>query len=132
MVTRGDIAKAMARPGGREETVLQAGSDSVIVACPDELLEDAVVKMVRNHVGRLPVVDRRDPARILGYLGRHGIVAALGRRLDEEHVREPGRLALRVRFLRSRNRQRKVSREAALAPRRAESVGTVADGRKPE
>jgi hypothetical protein len=46
--------------------------------------------MLRNNIGRLPVVDRKDPARVVGYLGRPGIMAARLRRLDEEHVREPG------------------------------------------
>ena len=43
-----------------------------------------------HNIGRLPVVDRNDPARILGYLGRPGIMSARLRRLEEEHVREPG------------------------------------------
>jgi len=38
----------------------------------------------------LPVVDRDDPRRVVGYLGRKGILAARSRRLEEEHVREPG------------------------------------------
>lgn len=50
----------------------------------------AAAKMLRNNIGRLPVVDREDPRRVLGYLGRPGIMAARLHRLDEEHVREPG------------------------------------------
>jgi hypothetical protein len=46
--------------------------------------------MLRNNIGRLPVVDRKDPLRVIGYLGRPGIMAARLRRLDEEHVRERG------------------------------------------
>jgi chloride channel protein, CIC family len=45
---------------------------------------------LRHGIGRLPVVDRNDPRRIVGYLGRSGIMAARLRRLEEEHVREPG------------------------------------------
>jgi hypothetical protein len=46
--------------------------------------------MLRNDIGRLPVVDRKDPWNVVGYLGRPGILAARLRRLEEEHVREPG------------------------------------------
>jgi CIC family chloride channel protein len=46
--------------------------------------------MLRNGVGRLPVVSREDPHRVVGYLGRSGIMAARLKRLEEEHVREPG------------------------------------------
>ena len=71
-------------------TVLDAGSREVVVTYPDETLHDASAKMLRNNIGRLPVVDRKDPRRVVGYLGRPGIMAARLRRLDEEHVREPG------------------------------------------
>ena len=70
--------------------VLEAGTRNVIVAYPDEVLYEASAKMLRNNVGRLPVVDRKDPRHVIGYLGRPGIMAARLRRLEEEHVREPG------------------------------------------
>jgi hypothetical protein len=38
----------------------------------------------------MPVVDRNDPQHVVGYLGRPGVMAARLRRLEEEHVREPG------------------------------------------
>ena len=62
----------------------------MVVTYPDETLHEASAKMLRHKVGRLPVVDRVDPRRVLGYLGRNGIMEARVRRLDEEHVREPG------------------------------------------
>jgi chloride channel protein, CIC family len=54
------------------------------------VLHEASAKMLRHNIGRLPVVDRNDPGRVVGYLGRPGILAARLRRLEEEHVREPG------------------------------------------
>jgi CIC family chloride channel protein len=75
--------------------VLEAGTRDVVVTYPDEVLHDASAKMLRNNIGRLPVVDRKDPARVVGYLGRQGIMAARLHRLDEEHVREPGWMGLR-------------------------------------
>ena len=70
--------------------MLDAGSQRLVVTYPDELLYEAAAKMLRNDVGRLPVVSRQDPAELVGYLGRSGIMTARLRRLEEEHVREPG------------------------------------------
>ena len=90
MITRGDVMRALDKDPSGTVTVLEAGSKNVIVTYPDELLHDASAKMLRHNIGRLPVVDRKDPQRVVGYLGRPGILAARLRRLEEEHVREPG------------------------------------------
>ena len=43
--------------------------------------------MLHNDIGRLPVVDRKDPPQhVVGYLGRPEIMAARLHRLDQEHV----------------------------------------------
>ena len=39
-------------------TVIEAGSHDLIVAFPDEVLHEAATKMLRNNIGRLPVVSR--------------------------------------------------------------------------
>jgi CBS domain-containing protein len=90
VITRGDVMRALDRDPTGAMTVLDAGTRNVIVTYPDEMLHDASAKMLRNDIGRLPVVDRNDPMQVVGYLGRAGIMAARLRRLDEEHVREPG------------------------------------------
>lgn len=46
--------------------------------------------MLKNHIGRLVVVDRNDPKHVVGYLGRAAILSARLRRLEEECVREKG------------------------------------------
>jgi CIC family chloride channel protein len=71
-------------------TVLEAGSRDLVVGFPDETISEASDRMLQNEIGRLPVVDRSDPRKLIGYLGRHGVMAARLRRLHEEHVREPG------------------------------------------
>jgi CBS domain-containing protein len=92
IITRGDVVRALeAGPNGT--TVLDAGSRDLIVAYPDEVLHDAVTKMVRNNVGRLPVVDRNDERHLIGYLGRASVMTARLRRVEEEHFRETGLLA---------------------------------------
>ena len=90
VITRGDVMRELDRDPSGARRVIEAASQNVIVTYPDELLHDAAAKMLRNDIGRLPVVERADPARIVGYLGRSGIMAARLRRLEEEHVREPG------------------------------------------
>jgi chloride channel protein, CIC family len=50
-----------------------------------------------NDIGRLPVVDRADPRKVVGHLGRSGVMAARLRRFQDEHVREPGWFAGKVR-----------------------------------
>ena len=90
VITRGDVMRALNVDPSGAVTVLDAGSHDVVVTYPDEMLHDASAKMLRNNIGRLPVVDRKDRRRVVGYLGRPGIMAARLRRLDEEHVREPG------------------------------------------
>jgi CIC family chloride channel protein len=88
MITRGDVLRALEQDAS--VTVLDASSRNIVITYPDETLHDAAAKMLRYNIGRLPVVDRKDERHILGYLGRPGIMAARSRRLDEEHLREPG------------------------------------------
>jgi CIC family chloride channel protein len=105
IVTRGDLMRAAASGLEGTRSVLLAGSQSLIVTYPDELLEEAVDKMARHDIGRLPVVDRRHPGRLLGYLGRKGIAAAWREIAEEEQVREAGWLSGRARLLRMKVRR---------------------------
>ena len=68
--------------------MLLAGSRDLAVAYPDESLRVAVDRMLRRGVGRLPVVARNEPLRMIGYLGRTGVMQARQRQLQEEEVRE--------------------------------------------
>jgi chloride channel protein, CIC family len=88
IITRGDVLRAVSEDPAM--TVLEAGTRDPIVTYPDETLHEASAKMLRNNIGRLPVVDRKDHSHAVGYLGRPGVMAARLRRLDDEHVREPG------------------------------------------
>ena len=90
LITRGDVLRALDQDSEGLLTVLAAGSKDLVVAFPDEMISEASDKMLRNEIGRLPVVERGDPGKLVGYLGRNGVMAARLRRLNEEHVREPG------------------------------------------
>ena len=88
IITRGDVVRALAENGHNDITVSAAGSHNVIVTYADELLYEAVSKMVNNNVGRLPVMSRRDPRRIVGYIGRSNLMAGRLRHFEDEYVRE--------------------------------------------
>ncbi|MGA9529126.1 MAG: chloride channel protein [Terriglobales bacterium] len=90
VITRGDILRALELSPGGAASVLESASRNVVVTYPDEMLSNAVDKMLRYDIGRLPVVDRANPKTIVGYLRRRNIMAARLRRLEDEHVREPG------------------------------------------
>ena len=90
IITRGDILRALDENPSGTMTVEQAGKTNLVVTYPDESLSDAAAKLLRFDVGRLPVVERADPQKLVGYLGRASILAARMRRLHEEDVREQG------------------------------------------
>ena len=93
IITRSDLMRALDADPAGATAVLDAGTREPIVAYPDELIRDAVDRMLQNGIGRLPVVDRGEPRRLVGYLGRSGVLAARRRLLDEESVRERGAFA---------------------------------------
>ncbi|HMK23672.1 MAG TPA: chloride channel protein, partial [Terriglobales bacterium] len=90
VITRADVLRALDKDASGALSVLDAGSRDPLVTFPDELISEASDRMLRYEIGRLPVVERSDPRKLVGYLGRHGVMAARLKRLHEEHVREPG------------------------------------------
>ena len=92
VITRGDLVRALGENPAGKQTVLQAGKTDLTFTYPDEPLHDAIARMLKRDVGRLPVVAREDEGRILGYLGRGDILAARLRYMDEEELREKGPL----------------------------------------
>jgi H+/Cl- antiporter ClcA len=90
IITRGDILRALDKDSSGAATVQEAGSTKLVVTYPDELMSEAAAKLLRYDVGRLPVVERGDESRVVGYLGRASILAARLLRFHDEHVREPG------------------------------------------
>ena len=90
IITRGDILRALDRDSSGSMRVQEAGSTRLVVTYPDELVSEAAAKMLRFDIGRLPVVDRSNEHKAVGYLGRDGIMAARLRQFRDEHVREAG------------------------------------------
>ena len=95
VVTRGDILRALDKDSSGALTVEEAGSTKMVVTYPDELISEAVAKMLQFQVGRLPVVDHADDRKIVGYLNRAAIMAARMRRMRDEHMRDQGWLGFR-------------------------------------
>jgi H+/Cl- antiporter ClcA/CBS domain-containing protein len=92
IVTRGDLLKALQQDPTGQRLLVEAGSSKPIVAFADEPLNDAINRMLKNNIGRLPVVDRSNPQQAVGYIGRSNVMAARARRLEEEELREGGAL----------------------------------------
>ncbi|HWC58862.1 MAG TPA: chloride channel protein [Verrucomicrobiae bacterium] len=90
IITRGDILRVLRESLSVPMTVLDAGETELIVAYEDESLHDAASRMLKHDIGRLPVVDRQDPRRAIGYLGRSAILAAQAKFYEEEEVRARG------------------------------------------
>jgi CIC family chloride channel protein len=72
VVTLQDIDVAMAKADA-SLTVADIMTKSPIVAYPDQSIHDAVAQLGGRDVGRIPVVDRSDPKKLLGVLRRHDI-----------------------------------------------------------
>lgn len=98
MATQGDLLKAVDH-NNSNKSVLEIAAVQLVVAYPEETVYDAVAKMLNNDVGRLPVVDRKNPKKLLGYLGRANVLSSRLRQLDEESRFENG-----VSFLNWKNR----------------------------
>src|SRR5258706_16459270 len=88
IITRGDIVRAIEQNELANTSVLDASSHDVVITYADEILAEASLKMLRNNIGRLPVVTRKEPRRIIGYLGRSQLMMAHQRRIDDEKIRE--------------------------------------------
>ncbi len=76
LVTRGDVLRALEAGLEGATPIAEIGSTQLVVTFPDETLHDATIRMLRAGVGRMPVVDRKDPTRLSGYLGRTAILEA--------------------------------------------------------
>lgn len=90
IVTQRDLLRALEENPSGTQPVLTDKSRRVFFAYPDELAYDALLRMLQNDVGRLPVVTRERPRTLVGYLSRGSFLSAWKRHLDEELVREGG------------------------------------------
>ena len=97
ILTRRDLARALERDPAGRLSALDAGRPDPQVCHPDETLHEAVGRMLHHGCGRLPVVARDNPKKIMGYLGRTAVLEARRQRFQEEGVAEPGWLKTALR-----------------------------------
>jgi CIC family chloride channel protein len=76
MVTVSDIEAAMAKGDVSDMAVGDITSKSLVVAYPDEYVHDVFVRLGTREVGRIPVVARNNPKRLLGVLQRQDVLIA--------------------------------------------------------
>ncbi|MDB6168304.1 MAG: Chloride channel core [Verrucomicrobia bacterium] len=96
VVTRGDLMRVLQDGNASRVPLGEIAEKNLAVAHPDETLHDAIAKMLKRDVGRLPVVERANPNKIVGYLGRADILAARRRLHEEEEHRERAPFARRA------------------------------------
>jgi CIC family chloride channel protein len=86
IVTLQDLERARERGPLVGHTVRDIASQAVLTIFPDEPMWLALKRLGTRDVGRLPVVDRRNPRRLMGLIRRNDIVRAyqvgISRRLD--------------------------------------------------
>lgn len=90
LLTQGDLLRALEQHPAGDVSVLEVAAKSLLVAFPEESAFDALYRMIQNDVGRLPVVDRADPKKLVGFINRSSVLSAWTRQFEEEHVREEG------------------------------------------
>ena len=98
ILTVQDIERAQAGCADAICTVGGACMRDLLVTYPDESIGAALRRMSTRDIGRLPVVDRDNPRRLLGLLRRSDLVraydVALTRQAAMRHRAQAGRLAL--------------------------------------
>ncbi len=85
IVTIGDVRKALNK-GLTDVPVSEIATHDLIVAFPEETLNDALLKLGLRDVGRLPVVDPNDHRRLLGLITRKNILSAYNKALMARHT----------------------------------------------
>lgn len=83
MVTLDDVRETPLE-GRLQRPIAEVMSSSLIVSYPDESLDQVLRTMAGQNVGRVAVVDRQDPGRLLGIITKGDILRAYNERAAEE------------------------------------------------
>ena len=82
MITQQDINKAL-NSGKGDIPVSEIMTRDMILCYPDETLKIALEKLGERNIGRIPVVERKDPTKIVGLITRKGIITAYNEELHK-------------------------------------------------
>src|SRR5690348_17540791 len=96
VVTRTQLETAV-HEGRGADLILDLGIGEPVVTHPDQTLRMVATEMARHGVDRMPVVDRRDPDRLVGIISLTMLLA--GRLRDLQEARDCERV-LRLRVVR--------------------------------
>lgn len=98
MLTLQDLDASQAHPGWQNKTVGEICSRNLVIAYPDETVDQVMRRMSSRDIGRLPVVDRDDPTKLIGMLRRSDVIRAydlaLMRRASRRHHVHQERLGI--------------------------------------
>lgn len=83
IITRGDVVRGI-ETACPEAGVGDFATTKLVTVGPADSLHDAILKMLANDVGRLPVVAGDDGGILLGYLSRSAILSARAKVIDAE------------------------------------------------
>jgi CIC family chloride channel protein len=75
VVTVADLEAKMTS-ANQNLTVADIATRNLITAYPDESLHDVLRKLGDSEVGRIPVIDRKEPSKLIGVLRRRDIIKA--------------------------------------------------------
>lgn len=95
VVTLTDLEAVLAK-NAVVKTVGEICTTDVVTVFPDESLDDALRHFGVMDVGRIPVVERRNPRKVLGMLRRADIINAYSRSLVQAQTRETHHERLRL------------------------------------
>jgi chloride channel protein, CIC family len=90
IVTQGDLVRALENDPQGKLTVLEAGCNTPVVTYPDEFAHDAMYRMLEHNIGRMPVVSRDDPHKMVGFFNRSSLLGVWSHQREEEELREHG------------------------------------------
>lgn len=90
IITRTDLFAAL--EVAPQSTVLEAGVRHPVTIHPDEAISEAADRMIRNGIGRLPVVERSETPKLIGIVTRRSILEA--RKHQQEREMHPSRFPL--------------------------------------
>lgn len=113
IVTRHDLEALLAQGPQGATTLRGILRANPVVAHPDEPLRTVVYRMAETGRTRMPVVERDDPARLVGVIALRDLLGARVRALEEERTRER---TLRVRTFIPRASQLFGARRSRTAP----------------
>ncbi len=82
IVTMSDVERA-ATQRNPHLTVGDIATRNPVTAYPDQSIHDALTQLGGRDVGRIPVVEREDPGRLIGILRRHDIIKAYHKVIEE-------------------------------------------------